>query len=135
MKKGVSAVVATILMLVITIVMAGMAYMYITGVFMGRTAQTIDLIDATCNGKNVTVILKNTGTASIDISADLKFFIIDAGTTTQDNDADCDVTTLDPGDTTICDGFDKNGADVGSGTKSVRIVGPSNVISGPVYCP
>jgi flagellin-like protein len=134
LKKGISAVIATILMLVITIAMAGMAYMYITGVFVGKTAQTIDLIYATCDGKNVTVILKNTGTTSVDVS-DLRFFVVDGTTVTQDNDAGCDVTTLDPGSTTICNEFDKNGAEVGSGTKSIRIVGPSNVVSGPVYCP
>lgn len=46
--KGVSTVIATILMLMITIALAGMAYMYIAGVFTPMT-QGIEIADAYCS--------------------------------------------------------------------------------------
>ncbi|MEM7821374.1 MAG: archaellin/type IV pilin N-terminal domain-containing protein [Candidatus Aenigmatarchaeota archaeon] len=64
MEKGVSAVIATILMLVITIALAGMAYMYISGVFTGAT-QGIEIVDSYCTGGIVTIMIRNIGTSDI----------------------------------------------------------------------
>lgn len=65
--KGVSAVIATILMLLITIALAGTAYLYITGVFTSRTAValSIDGISSTCTaGGNLSIVVKNDGTTA-----------------------------------------------------------------------
>jgi len=62
--KGVSAVIATILMLIITIALAGMAYMYISGVFTGAT-QGIEVVDFWCSGGTVSLVIKNIGTDPI----------------------------------------------------------------------
>jgi len=69
--KGISAVIATILMLMITIALAGTAYLFISGVFTSRTSVVLS-VDGTaslCNpssltGANGTIILvvKNDGT-------------------------------------------------------------------------
>jgi len=59
--KGVSTVIATILMLIITIALAGMAYMYIAGVFTA-TVQGIEVIDAYCDRGIVTITIRNIGT-------------------------------------------------------------------------
>jgi len=64
MKKGVSAVIATVLMLIITIALAGTAYMYITGVFTG-TVQEIEIVDSFCEGGEVTITIRNIGTTAI----------------------------------------------------------------------
>lgn len=46
--KGISTVIATLLMLVITVALAITAYGYITGLFTTQTSQNIDLADASC---------------------------------------------------------------------------------------
>jgi len=63
--KGISTVVATILMLMITIALAGVAYMYITGVFNVQTAVSLSVNSNTsCVGNLVTVGVSNSGTAA-----------------------------------------------------------------------
>ena len=63
--KGVSAVIATVLMLVITIALAGTAYLYFTTTLSGTT-QGITAIDNYCDGGgNVTITVKNIGTNPI----------------------------------------------------------------------
>ena len=62
--KGVSTVIATLLMLVITIALAGMAYVYISGFFTTQT-QGIEVVDAYCVGNSVTITIKNIGTRNI----------------------------------------------------------------------
>ncbi len=67
--KGVSTVIATLLMLIITIALAGLAYSYISGLFSAKTGKIIE-IDAGgtfCSGTTVTVYVKNEGT--IDFTA------------------------------------------------------------------
>ena len=65
--KGVSAVIATILMLIITIALAGMAYMYISG-FFGTATSGVELADAYCSAGVANIKIKNIG--STDIGAD-----------------------------------------------------------------
>jgi|GEM_PF-1614027 len=47
--KGVSTVIATILMLMITIALAGMAYVYLSGLVPGTMGKMITLTSATCS--------------------------------------------------------------------------------------
>ncbi len=77
--KGVSTVIATILMLMITIALAGMAYVYISGVLTGTTGKTIKLLDVTCdltagNEKIIFTVKNLDPKASITVSTDLTFF-------------------------------------------------------------
>jgi flagellin-like protein len=62
--KGISAVVATILMLLITISLAGVAYMYITGVFTSQM-QGVEIVDSYCTNNIVSIIIKNIGTSNV----------------------------------------------------------------------
>jgi len=60
--KGISAVIATILMLVITIALAGTAYLYISGIFTVQT-QAIEVSDSFCDASgNVSMSIRNDGT-------------------------------------------------------------------------
>jgi len=68
MRKGISAVVATILLLVITISLAGLAYMYITNIFTASTS-TLQVIDGYCVGGTITWTIRNTGTVNISSSS------------------------------------------------------------------
>jgi len=68
--KGISTVIATILMLLITIALAGTAYLYINGIFSSRTSVVLSLDGQStfCAGTvsgvpgNITVYVKNDGT-------------------------------------------------------------------------
>lgn len=62
--KGISAIVATVIMLLITITLAGVAYTFIQGTFTSST-QGIDVDDAYCSGSTVTVVLRNIGTNNV----------------------------------------------------------------------
>lgn len=70
--KGISAVIATILMLMITIALAGAAYFYISSVFTTQI-QGIEIVDTTCTpgvgAGNVSVTLRNIGTQDITTSS------------------------------------------------------------------
>jgi flagellin-like protein len=62
--KGVSAVIATILMLMITIALAGTAYMYISGVFTRQTSVVLAISDSECNTTYIKAFVRNDGTAT-----------------------------------------------------------------------
>lgn len=66
--KGVSTVIATILMLMITIALAGTAYLYISGTFATQT-QGLELVDSFCSaGTTAVITLRNAGTNNIGFS-------------------------------------------------------------------
>jgi flagellin-like protein len=74
--KGISTVVATILMLMITIALAGTAYMYITGVFTSKTGVVLSISSATCSisgsSYSASVLVRNDGTlnaSSVSVTA------------------------------------------------------------------
>lgn len=59
--KGISTVIATLLMLVITVALAITAYGYITGLFTSTTSKTVNLVDAACNaGSSYFVTVRDT---------------------------------------------------------------------------
>lgn len=65
--KGVSTVIATILMLVITISLAAFAYSYMTTIFTRETAMVLNIDDeSSCSRTTITVVLDNSGTSSVD---------------------------------------------------------------------
>src|SRR3990170_7792517 len=61
-KKGISEVIASIVMIVITISLAGVAYGYIMGVFTSKTSTTFSIVDAFQD----TIAIRNDGTTPID---------------------------------------------------------------------
>jgi len=68
--KGISTVIATILMLMITIGLAGTAYLYISGAFT-QQLQGLELVDEFCSGGTTAVLtFKNSGTNTITYDAD-----------------------------------------------------------------
>jgi flagellin-like protein len=66
--KGISAVIATILMLLITIALAGVAYLYIQGTVTQKTGivLAIDESATTCVGTDIQLYVKNIGTLPYD---------------------------------------------------------------------
>jgi len=63
--KGISEIIATILMLVIVIALGGTAYLYISGTFT-RETQVLEFVDSFCNdGKEARILFRNLGTSNI----------------------------------------------------------------------
>lgn len=132
--KGISTVIATLLMLVITLGLIGLAYGYISGIFMARTAIVLTIDEATtvCDATgNITVGLKNDGTASINLTT------IELSGTKPDRTAmtkiycnTTDTKTLLAGGTAIC--FNSL---IGSiGTNTIRASGGGSTAVGYVSC-
>ena len=69
--KGISTIIASILLLIITIGLAGTAYLFISNLLTGTISKTISVLDISCypspaNGRsNITIILTNDGTVNI----------------------------------------------------------------------
>lgn len=62
MKKGISTIIATILLLIITISLAGTAYMFITGMLTGQMSKPISILGASCNTTDdITLVISNDG--------------------------------------------------------------------------
>ena len=124
--KGISTVIATILMLMITIALAGTAYLYISGSFTTQT-QGLEVVDAFCaNRVNATIAFRNIGTNAISFASGLcsgtgvspcgSITVVrtSGGPTMKLSGSD---TTTEPGTTgTIVDGEDPVGGDTGCTT-------------------
>jgi flagellin-like protein len=66
MRKGITPIIAVIILLLITVALAGMAWAFLNNYFTGMTGKNIQLIDYSCiGGNNVRVVLRNAGTQSI----------------------------------------------------------------------
>jgi flagellin-like protein len=125
--KGVSAIIATILMLIITIGLAGTAYIYISGVMTGRTAKTISLLDASCSGGDITVVLSNDGTTDI-TATDLGIWVDGA-----DASGDCNEDQAVVAHTTAVILCSPSTA-YGSGGHEVLVTSPTNSGRITAYC-
>ncbi|MBU5687791.1 MAG: hypothetical protein KQA31_00045 [Candidatus Aenigmarchaeota archaeon] len=72
MKKGISAVIATLLLLVITIGLAMTAYFYINNIVQKSTYKVITVEPGYCTGNTITLVITNTGTEPI-VNGDIKY--------------------------------------------------------------
>jgi len=141
MGKGISTVIATLLMLIITIALAGFAYTYISGVLTVRTAVVLTPQEITCLGEFLQVTVRNDGTSksglvSVDItdpsgavSKTCSIASIDPGTSGQITVAASAVDDANCSDR----GLDRP-AGMASGTYRIRITGGSSPATGNVFC-
>ena len=131
--KGISAIIATILMLLITIALAGTAYLFITGTFNRYTSVVLgvngQLTTCASSGGAITAYVDNngqnpTGAVSIDLTCPNGTTIV----------ADCSIATIPAGGTnstscarTLC---------VNQGQGSYTLVAHSggSAATGPVAC-
>jgi flagellin-like protein len=125
--KGVSAVIATILMLMITIALAGTAYLYITGFFGSKTGVVLALDPSSrCTSSAFTVVLKNDGTS---IASNIQIDI----TLPNSNilPADCSVLFIAAGgaNSTTCPIIGGT-----NGNYGVRAYGGGATATGIIYC-
>ncbi len=125
--KGISTIIASIIMVVITIGLISVAYLYMSGLIGGTTAQNIALLDAYCdsNSKIVYTLIKNDGTA--DIPYNRITFYID-GASKAPNSQCTGATTLGAGTAASCN------VTASASMHQLRIVGPSNSVGGSIDC-
>ncbi|MBI4009629.1 MAG: hypothetical protein HY361_00340 [Candidatus Aenigmarchaeota archaeon] len=127
MKKGVSTVIATLLMLVITIALVGFAYTYITGTTTARTGVVLGLIKSSCVGDSITVGVRNEGTAP---SGDITVSATQPDGTTAAGS--CTIASVNPGLSGECTA---NRAIGGTGTNSLSVSAAGAApASGTVFC-
>ena len=122
--KGVSAVIATILMLMITIALAGTAYMYISGVFSARTAVVMAISDSECNASHIKVFVRNDGTTA---SSAISFYM--DGTSWTCNPS---LSSISAGDEDSCALI--RGVGHSSGYHSLRAETTGSSARGSTYC-
>ena len=79
--KGVTPIVAIIILLLITIALAGAAYTYLQQYFQSTTGKNVQIVDAVCtSGGIANLILKNIGTQDITLTSCTSF---DTGDTSE----------------------------------------------------
>jgi FlaG/FlaF family flagellin (archaellin) len=124
--KAVSTVVATLLMLIITIGLAGIAYSYISGVLTTQTAVVLELVDSICDGTSITTTVRNSGTTTsgaVTVSATNP-----AGASA----GSCSIASIQPGLTGSCS-FAKTGT---AGTYRLLVsASGAKPQRGTVFCP
>ncbi len=129
MKKGISTVIATLLMLVITIALAGFAYTYLSGTVQSRTSVVLDFVESTCNGDPIFVTVRNDGqtqSGAITVSGTQPDGSTSAG-------PDCTIGSVNPGTQGSCS--INRGAGATAGTYRVRASASGAApVSGVVFC-
>jgi flagellin-like protein len=127
--KGVSTVIATLLMLVITISLAGLTYAYMSGLFSTQTSVVLQ-VDAgatSCSGTTISMFVKNVGTGSGSVTAYAATTI--GGTPVQCTGGTNPQTIAAGGSATFT--CTKTGA---SGYYALRATASGTSASGNVYC-
>jgi FlaG/FlaF family flagellin (archaellin) len=126
--KGISTIIATIIMVVITIGLIGVAYLYMSGLISGRTATNIQLADAYCRG-TLFMLIKNIGTTSIATQIN----VVIRGQTVAAASITCNPAfPLGAGNTTMCSNTTL--VNLVTGPNEIRIIGPSNAVGGTINC-
>jgi len=134
--KGISAVIATILMLMITIAMAGVAYMYISGIFTQQTGTLVEIDETatSCTTNIITVYVRNPGTTAYDMNKITLSGTKSDGTGALGGGGACRAagTVLSAGGGALSCTATLTGATQGSNT--IVVSGPSNTARGSVHC-
>ncbi|MEM5790898.1 MAG: archaellin/type IV pilin N-terminal domain-containing protein [Candidatus Aenigmatarchaeota archaeon] len=131
--KGVSTVIATILMLMITIALAGIAYIYISGVMTGTASKQIKVLDVTCTDSGGTAVyyvsIRNLDPRLTITSGELTFFV--DGVLMNPNQVSMnDIPPAGLQQATVSPG---NAFSIGTAHR-VKVVGPANSEEQPTYC-
>ncbi|MBI2545189.1 MAG: type IV pilin N-terminal domain-containing protein [Candidatus Aenigmarchaeota archaeon] len=114
--KGISEIIATILMLMITLALVGSAYVFIFGIFQQKT-RGISLVDAFCSTPTGTIVIRNDGQDTIKVSEQTLIPV----------SAPCTppaLVDIGPNTNTV---YTFTGC-TGATTHSYRLIGPSNSV-------
>jgi len=131
MNKGISTIIATIILLVITIGLAGTAYVFITGLLKNTFSKTINVLDVSCNPSNtpnqanITIILSNDGTENI---TDSELTVLVDGNIKSPQFI---FSTVSPRTTTVATSLDTYAMNK---VHTVLVSSPSNSVRSEVWC-
>jgi hypothetical protein len=118
-------------MVVITIGLTSVAYLYMSGLLISRTVTNIQLADAYCKTGSLYLLIKNIGTQNITSQVT----VVLGGQTTSGGSITCDPTfPLAAGSSTFCRNNTPTGINLKTGANELRIIGPSNAVGGTVFC-
>ena len=67
-RKGITPIIATVVLLLIAIAIAGAAYTYITGYWGGLTQKALESTSASCTSTGVVINVRNSGTGNITLT-------------------------------------------------------------------
>lgn len=130
MNKGISTIIATIILLVITIGLAGTAYIFISNMLQSHFSKTINLLDVDCNPSTptqayITIILSNDGTMNI---TDSEILVTVDGSV---KSGSFDFGTLTPRNTTVATSTDLY---LMNKVHTVVVASSSNSVRTDVWC-
>jgi len=120
--KAISTIIATILLLLITVSLAGSAYVFLGGMLTGKTSKMISLLDAHCNGTAIVIVVSNDGTDTIKAN-ELKILVNNQNVGNFGQD-------LNPRESKV--NITMSG--IVSGTNVLIVASPSNSIRADVFC-
>ena len=123
MIKGVSSIIATILLLIITISLVGTAYLFMSGMLTGRISKPISIMTPpSCNASyHITLVVSNDGTDFIK-EKELKIYI-DSEPKGWFN------KSIEPKNINVTSDIQGN-----SGSNHVMVVSPSNQDESTAWC-
>jgi len=120
--KGISTIIATILLLIITISLVGTAYMFMLGMITGRISKPISILGASCNiANNITLVISNDGTDPIEEG---EIRIINGSVSIQNFES----ITIAPRNSNVTT------FQAAPGSKPVLVISPSNSVVFTVWC-
>lgn len=103
--------------------LAGIAYIYLSGIMRTKTATLISILDSSCSGGIITSVISNDGTKSVSVSS-IEFSLNGQKTIPSGCSG-----YIEPHSTVVC----KIGSDL-SGIQRMEIKGPSNKVIQSVPC-
>jgi len=130
--KGISAIIATILLLVMTIGLASLAYTYFRGAILSTTSRLIEVTGGSCDADNGTygyyVIVKNMDPVNTISGSDISVFV--DGTPVSVSWSKDPI----PADGGVSMGTISRGGDTKGTSHTIRVVGPTNEDTVTVTC-
>ena len=130
--KGISAVIATILLLLITVTLATVEYLYISNIIGFRTEKTFQLLSPSCTNGTISFVVSNQGTKAIS-NADISIIVDNKLNTTnfEENGVSGDTTySMNPGQAVaLVDSLNTT-----SGSHQLRITTSSDSQSVSIFC-
>ena len=123
MKKGISTIIAAIILVVITIGLIATAYLYFAGIV--SVGPVVAIASAYCDDTNlVKISIRNDGTS--DLTADDIKWLVDGSPTSPTSGCS---GSINPGESVVCE-FQM----AGDALYDLKAIGPRNQAGGPVQC-
>lgn len=127
--KGVSTIIATLLLLIITIALAGLAFGYIFGYFYSKTSVNLSFNanDQSCVGPSIIAAVENDGTAAANNT------VVTARSSAGISVGNCTITSA-PGNGQVSQCPIVRQTPTSAGNYALQAVSGSSIANGQVYC-